>query len=154
MRILNVVGARPNLMKMAPIVAEMARQPAIEQRLLHTGQHYDENMSEVFFRELGLPQPDIYLGVGSGSHAWQTAQIMIAFEKICQDYRPELVVLVPSSGCRWPTSKPGFAALTVACQRRSTASSPTPSLTCCSRHRATAGRTCFTKGSRLPASIS
>jgi UDP-N-acetylglucosamine 2-epimerase (non-hydrolysing) len=94
MRILNVVGARPNLMKMAPIVAEMARQPAIEQRLLHTGQHYDENMSEVFFRELGLPQPDIYLGVGSGSHAWQTAQIMIAFEKICQDYRPELVVLV------------------------------------------------------------
>jgi UDP-N-acetylglucosamine 2-epimerase (non-hydrolysing) len=94
MRILNVVGARPNLMKMAPIVAAMGHRPAIEQRLLHTGQHYDENMSEVFFRELGLPQPDVYLGVGSGSHAWQTAQVMIGFEQVCLDYRPDLVVLV------------------------------------------------------------
>jgi UDP-N-acetylglucosamine 2-epimerase (non-hydrolysing) len=94
MRILNVVGARPNLMKMAPIVAEMGGRPDIEQQLLHTGQHYDENMSEVFFRELGLPQPDVYLGVGSGSHARQTAQVMMGFERACQDYGPDLVVLV------------------------------------------------------------
>jgi UDP-N-acetylglucosamine 2-epimerase (non-hydrolysing) len=94
MRILNVVGARPNLMKMAPLVVEMARHAAIEQMLLHTGQHYDQNMSQVFFDELGLPKPDAYLGVGSGSHAWQTAQVMIGFEKVCQEYRPDLVVVV------------------------------------------------------------
>ena len=94
MKILNVVGARPNLMKMAPLVAEMSRYPEIEQQLLHTGQHYDDNLSRIFFRELGLPEPDIYLGVGSGSHAWQTAQVMIGFERVCQEVRPDLVVLV------------------------------------------------------------
>jgi UDP-N-acetylglucosamine 2-epimerase (non-hydrolysing) len=93
-RILNVVGARPNLMKIAPLVDEMARHAAIEQLLLHTGQHYDRNMSQVFFTELGLPEPDAYLGVGSGSHAWQTAQVMIGFERACQEYRPDLVVVV------------------------------------------------------------
>lgn len=94
MKILNVVGARPNLMKMAPLVTEMALHKEIEQRLLHTGQHYDDNMSTVFFRELGLPEPDSYLGVGSGSHAQQTAQVMIGFEKVCQEFGPDLVVLV------------------------------------------------------------
>ena len=94
MRILNVVGARPNLMKMAPIVDEMARHAEIEQRLLHTGQHYDDNMSRVFFQELGLPSPDVYLGVGSGSHASQTAQVMVGFEKICLESRPDMVVVV------------------------------------------------------------
>jgi UDP-N-acetylglucosamine 2-epimerase (non-hydrolysing) len=93
-KILNVVGARPNLMKAAPLLAEMARHPQIEQTLLHTGQHYDENLSRIFFQELGLPQPDIYLGVGSGSHAWQTAQVMIGFEKACQELEPDLAVVV------------------------------------------------------------
>jgi UDP-N-acetylglucosamine 2-epimerase (non-hydrolysing) len=79
---------------MAPLVAEMACHREIEQKLLHTGQHYSENLSDVFFRELDLPRPDIYLGVGSGSHAWQTAHIMTGFEKACQDYKPDLVVLV------------------------------------------------------------
>jgi UDP-N-acetylglucosamine 2-epimerase (non-hydrolysing) len=88
------VGARPNLVKMAPLVAEMARHAEIEQMLLHTGQHYDENMSRIFFEELGLPEPDAYLGVGSGSHAWQTAQVMIGFEKVCQEFEPDLVVVV------------------------------------------------------------
>jgi len=93
-KILNVVGARPNMMKMAPLVTEMARHAEIEQRLLHTGQHYDDNMSRVFFEELGLPAPDIYLGVGSGSHARQTAQIMVEFEQICQQLKPDLVIVV------------------------------------------------------------
>jgi UDP-N-acetylglucosamine 2-epimerase (non-hydrolysing) len=94
LKILNVVGARPNLMKMAPLVEEMARHTEIEQTLLHTGQHYDDNMSHIFFQELGLPNPDVYLGVGSGSHAWQTAQVMIGFEKVCQELEPHLVVVV------------------------------------------------------------
>jgi UDP-N-acetylglucosamine 2-epimerase (non-hydrolysing) len=94
MRILNVVGARPNLMKMAPLIEEMRRHPRIEQMLLHTGQHYDDNMSRIFFEELGLPRPDAYLGVGSGSHAWQTAQVMIGFDQVCQEFKPDLVVVV------------------------------------------------------------
>jgi len=94
MRILNIVGARPNLMKIAPIVAEMARHPELEQTLLHTGQHYDEAMSGIFFQQLGLPAPDIYMGVGPGSHAWQTAQVMVSFEKVCQELHPELVLVV------------------------------------------------------------
>ena len=84
MRILNVVGARPNFMKMAPLVRCLRRR-GIEQQLLHTGQHYDANMSEVFFRDLGLPEPDLYLGVGSGTHAEQTARVMVEFEKVCED---------------------------------------------------------------------
>jgi len=94
MKILNVVGARPNLMKIAPLVEEMGRYPEIQQTLLHTGQHYDDQMSQVFFDQLGIPQPDIYLGVGSGSHAEQTARVMVAFEKVLQDDRPDVVVVV------------------------------------------------------------
>jgi UDP-N-acetylglucosamine 2-epimerase (non-hydrolysing) len=75
MKILHVVGARPNFMKTAPIMREMAKYPQeFEQLLVHTGQHYDDNMSKVFFEELELPQPDIYLGVGSvgnGQRMWQ-----------------------------------------------------------------------------------
>jgi UDP-N-acetylglucosamine 2-epimerase (non-hydrolysing) len=94
MRIINVIGARPNLMKIAPIVAEMRRFPEIEPILVHTGQHYDENMSGVFFQELGIPKPDYNLGVGSGSHTWQTAQIMLALEALFQELRPDLVLVV------------------------------------------------------------
>ena len=86
MKILYVVGACPNFMKAAPIIREMAKYPQeFEQLLVHTGQHYDDNMSQVFFERLELPQPDIYLGVGSGSHAQQTARIMLAFEPVQEE---------------------------------------------------------------------
>ncbi|MHC4549827.1 MAG: non-hydrolyzing UDP-N-acetylglucosamine 2-epimerase [Planctomycetota bacterium] len=93
MRILNVVGARPNFMKMAPLV-HCLRERGLEQTLLHTGQHYDDNMSRVFFEDLRLPEPDVYLGVGSGSHAEQTARVMVEFERVCLRERPDLVVVV------------------------------------------------------------
>jgi UDP-N-acetylglucosamine 2-epimerase (non-hydrolysing) len=94
MRVLNVVGARPNLMKIAPLVEEMQRHPDIRQTLLHTGQHYDSKMSDIFFDALGIPQPDIFLGVGSGSHAEQTARVMIEFERVLSADRPDFVVVV------------------------------------------------------------
>lgn len=95
MKILNIVGARPNFMKMAPIIEAMNRYPKqIEHLLVHTGQHYDEKMSKSFFVDLGMPKPDIDLEVGSGSHAEQTARIMVAFEKVCLTEKPDLVVVV------------------------------------------------------------
>lgn len=95
MKIINVVGARPNFMKMAPIIEAMNRYPdKIEHLLVHTGQHYDARMSKAFFDDLSMPKPDIDLEVGSGSHAEQTAKIMIAFEKVCIAEKPDLVVVV------------------------------------------------------------
>jgi UDP-N-acetylglucosamine 2-epimerase (non-hydrolysing) len=94
MKVLNVVGARPNFMKIAPIVAEMKKVPDIQGVLVHTGQHYSEGMSDVFFRDLGIPVPDVYLGVGSGSHAEQTARIMVEFENVCLREEPDLVLVV------------------------------------------------------------
>jgi UDP-N-acetylglucosamine 2-epimerase (non-hydrolysing) len=92
MLICNVVGARPNFMKIAPVVRELKRR-RIRQFLVHTGQHYDPNMSKIFFDQLGMPEPDIHLGVGSGSHAHQTGRIMAAFEEVCQKRRPDLVIV-------------------------------------------------------------
>jgi UDP-N-acetylglucosamine 2-epimerase (non-hydrolysing) len=94
MRVLNVIGARPNLIKIAPLIEEMGRHPEIEPVLLHTGQHYDDNLSRIFFDELGIPEPDIYLGVGSGTHAGQTARVMLAFEPVLREKRPDLVLVV------------------------------------------------------------
>jgi UDP-N-acetylglucosamine 2-epimerase (non-hydrolysing) len=94
MKVLNVVGARPNFMKIAPIVEQMKSASNLQGILLHTGQHYDEGMSDIFFRELGIPVPDVYLGVGSGSHAEQTARIMVEFEKVCIQEKPGLVLVV------------------------------------------------------------
>ena len=94
MKIINVVGARPNFMKIAPIHRLMMNDDKIDPILVHTGQHYDERMSKLFFDDLGLPQPDIYLGIGSGSHAVQTAKIMLDFEKICLEHKPDLVLVV------------------------------------------------------------
>ena len=91
--IILVVGARPNFMKIAPIYAELLKRKQ-NLILLHTGQHYDDNMSKVFFDDLGMPKPDIYLGIGSGSHAYQTATVMIEFEKICMEKSPNMVVVV------------------------------------------------------------
>lgn len=93
-KILNVVGARPNFMKIAPIQRAMGNYPEIKPILVHTGQHYDERMSKFFFNDLQLPQPDIYLGVGSGTHAEQTAKIMVHFEKVIQEEKPDLVIVV------------------------------------------------------------
>ena len=94
MRVINVVGARPNLVKIASIIEETAKHPEIEQILLHTGQHYDDNMSKVFFDDLNIPRPDLYLGVGSASHAEQTARIMLAFEQVLLECKPDLVLVV------------------------------------------------------------
>jgi len=90
--ICNIVGARPNFMKMAPVVLE-ARRRGLPQICVHTGQHYDTQMSDIFFRELELPEPAIYLKVGSGSHASQTARIMAAFETVCLEHNPDLIVV-------------------------------------------------------------
>lgn len=95
MKIINIVGARPNFMKMAPIIEAMNRHPEhFDQILVHTGQHYDERMSKAFFEDLAMPRPDIDLEVGSGTHAEQTARIMVAFEKVCLEKRPDLVIVV------------------------------------------------------------
>jgi UDP-N-acetylglucosamine 2-epimerase (non-hydrolysing) len=90
-----VAGARPNFMKLAPMVrALMDRPEALAFRIVHTGQHYDREMSDVFFDELGIPKPDHHLGAGGGSHAQQTAKVMIAFEALCQAEPPDAVVVV------------------------------------------------------------
>lgn len=95
LKILIIVGARPNFMKAAPICAEMRRRPdEFEVKVVHTGQHYDEAMSDSFFADLGLPNPDFHLGVGSASHAAQTAKIMLAFEPIVIAENPDWVVVV------------------------------------------------------------
>jgi len=94
-KIISVVGARPNFMKVAPLHKEFLKhKDKIQHLICHTGQHYDEKMSKVFFDELELPKPDFYLGVGSGSHAEQTAKVMIEFEKILIAEKPDLVIVV------------------------------------------------------------
>ena len=92
--IVHVVGARPNYMKIAPLIDALKAVPDVRQLLVNTGQHYDEAMSKSFLRELALPAPDRDLGVGSGSHAVQTAKVMIGFEEVCLAERPDLVVVV------------------------------------------------------------
>jgi UDP-N-acetylglucosamine 2-epimerase (non-hydrolysing) len=94
MKILNVVGTRPNFVKIAPLLREMRRCPTIVPTLVHTGQHYDAAMSEQFFADLELPPPDFNLGVGSGSHAVQTAEVMRRLEPLLATTRPDLVVVV------------------------------------------------------------
>lgn len=93
MHILHVVGARPNFMKAAPVFAALANCEGTRQTLVHSGQHYDFNMSDVFFKQLGLPAPDINLQVGSGSHAQQTAQVISRFEAVVLEHKPDVVVV-------------------------------------------------------------
>jgi UDP-N-acetylglucosamine 2-epimerase (non-hydrolysing) len=90
--VLHVTGARPNFPKAAPVI-KAAADRGVAQLLVHTGQHYDERLSDVFFRELGLPQPDVNLGVGSDTHARQTAAIMIGLEELIQERNPAMVVV-------------------------------------------------------------
>src|SRR5438874_1956195 len=92
MHILHVVGARPNFMKAAPVLRAI-QNTGQKQTLVHTGQHYDVNMSDVFFQELKIPAPDVNLAVGSGSHAQQTAEIMARFEAVVQQRKPDVVVV-------------------------------------------------------------
>lgn len=94
MRAVVVVGARPNFMKAAPLIREFRARGSVAPFLLHTGQHYDENMSRIFFENLELPEPDIYLGVGSGTHAEQTGGVMIEFEKVVLRDRPDCIIVV------------------------------------------------------------
>ena len=99
MKIVHVVGARPNLMKVAPLIEAIAAEAivckkAIEQVLVHTGQHYSPELSKLLFDELGLPKPDINLNVGSGDHGAQTGRVMIAFEDVLKFQRPDLVIVV------------------------------------------------------------
>ena len=92
-KILLIVGARPNFMKMAPLYFEMARTEALQPLIVHTGQHYDYAMSQAFFEDLELPEAHHFLGAGSGSHAEQTARVMIEFEKVLLAEKPDLVVV-------------------------------------------------------------
>src|SRR3954468_18969958 len=102
LKILIVAGARPNFMKVAPLMRALKEHNRtnvrsghlIESRLVHTGQHYDEKMSKIFFRELGMQPPDVNLEIGSGSHALQTAKIMTSFEPVCVHEKPNWVVVV------------------------------------------------------------
>ncbi len=91
--ILHVVGARPNFIKAAPVLRALAAKKGVRQTLVHTGQHYDLNMSDVFFRQLGMPAPDVSLGVGSGSHAAQTAQVLLGLEPVLLEKKPDAVVV-------------------------------------------------------------
>lgn len=89
-----VAGARPNFMKIAPIVRALQAHGGLGFKIIHTGQHYDHEMNGVFFEELGIPEPDIFMAAGGGSHAEQTAKIMVAFETLCQSERPDAVLVV------------------------------------------------------------
>jgi UDP-N-acetylglucosamine 2-epimerase len=93
MRLMLVVGARPQIIKSAPIVHEARKHGEIELQLIHTGQHYDFEMSKVFFDEMALPEPLVNLGIGSGSHAWQTGNMMIELEKTMVEHKPDMVVV-------------------------------------------------------------
>jgi len=93
MHVVHVVGARPNFMKVAPVLRALSNRPGVKQTLVHTGQHYDTNMSDVFFQQLGIPVPDVNLSVGSGTHARQTAEIMTRFEAVVVERKPDLVLV-------------------------------------------------------------
>jgi UDP-N-acetylglucosamine 2-epimerase (non-hydrolysing) len=94
-KVLLIAGARPNFMKVAPIYAEMKGRPdTFAPKIVHTGQHYDAAMSDAFFEDLGMPKPDIHLGVGSASHAVQTARIMTEFEPVVLSEQPDWVLVV------------------------------------------------------------
>src|SRR6476660_6990363 len=93
MHILHIVGARPNFMKAAPVVRALQQRSNVRQTVVHTGQHYDANMSGVFFEQLRIPTPDVNLEVGSGTHAQQTAEVISRFEVVVQKHEPEWVLV-------------------------------------------------------------
>ena len=93
-RLVVVAGARPNFMKIAPLMRELRSRSGFETCLVHTGQHYDQKMSDSFFRDLGIPEPDVNLGVGSGTHAQMTAQVLVKMEELLQERGADAVVVV------------------------------------------------------------
>ena len=93
MKLMLIVGARPQIIKSAPIIREAQKHGEIELQLIHTGQHYDYEMSRIFVHEMDLPDPIVNLGVGSGSHAWQTGNMMIKLEKTIMEHKPDVVVV-------------------------------------------------------------
>jgi len=109
LKFISVVGARPNFMKVAPLHRVFCKMDMVQHLIVHTGQHYDENMSKIFFEDLELPRPDVYLGVGSGTHAEQTAKIMVKFERVLLEEKPDLVIVVgdvnSTVACSLTTSK-------------------------------------------------
>ncbi len=132
--VVHVVGARPNYMKIAPVYAALDGVRKIEQRLVHTGQHYDREVNDVFFAELPLPKPDVQLTVGSGTHAEQTARALVELERVFVEWRPDLHrrprrrELDPrrrrwrrrSSTCPSAISRPACGATTRRCPRSTT----------------------------------
>jgi len=94
MKAFLVAGARPNFMKIAPVYRQALKHEQVQCKIVHTGQHYDYEMSEAFFKDLEIPKPDFFLKAGSGSHAVQTAKIMVAFEELCEKERPDVVIVV------------------------------------------------------------
>jgi UDP-N-acetylglucosamine 2-epimerase (non-hydrolysing) len=94
MKVIQVVGARPNFMKVAPLHRAIQKQTGWTSKIVHTGQHFDAKMSDVFFTQLELPEPDFFLGIGGGSHTEVTAKIMVAFEKIVEAEKPDLIIVV------------------------------------------------------------
>jgi len=92
-KVFHIVGARPNFMKVAPVLNALRAHKHVTQTLVHTGQHYDANMSDVFFEQLEIPAPDVNLAVGSGSHARQTAEIMMRFEPVVLEAKPDIVLV-------------------------------------------------------------
>jgi UDP-N-acetylglucosamine 2-epimerase (non-hydrolysing) len=124
MKIVCIVGARPNFMKIAPLMrAFEQRSTLVDARLVHTGQHYDEAMKDAFFRQLGIPEPDIDLGVGSGTHAQQTAEIMRRFEPVVDELQPDVVLVVgdvnSTIACALVAAKKGVAVVHVEAGLRS-----------------------------------
>lgn len=93
-KIVSVVGARPNFMKVAPLHRAFLESGQIDSKIVHTGQHYDPEMSAIFFQQLGMPQPHYYLGIGGGSHTYQTATVMLKFEEVIEKEKPDLVLVV------------------------------------------------------------
>lgn len=112
MKIISVASARPNFMKVAPLLEEFKKHKQIDSKLLHTGQHYDYEMSKIFFDELGIPEPDFHLGVGSGTHAAQTAKVMVEFENVLDAEQPDWVIVVgdvnPTMACTIVANKKGI----------------------------------------------
>src|SRR5687768_5152040 len=89
-----VAGARPNFMKIAPIVRALQAHGGLAFKIIHTGQHYDPEMNDVFFEELGIPEPDVFMAAGGGTHSEQTAKIMVGFEELCLKERPDATLVV------------------------------------------------------------
>ena len=145
MKVVSVVGARPQLVKLAPIAAAFAATEH-EHVIVHTGQHYDADLSDVFFSGLGIPDPDVHLGIGSGSHGVQTGAMLAALDPVLARARPDWVLVYGDTNstlagalsrgqactCRWRTWRPACARSTGGCRRSTTGCSPTTPPTCCS----------------------